>query len=131
MRLLYPLHTIGNSHNCISAFDQFGWDNRLDVGLFLEDEAGEEGDDFFGFVCCECILEDEFGEDEFVGGVDLGVEFSEYVCYESEEMEKTYFTCYSTFEQDGRVIVDELEFFENLDSLLIVGDQLEILVRDS
>lgn len=37
----------------------------------MEDECGEECDDFFGFVFGEDVLEDQLGEDEFVGGVDL------------------------------------------------------------
>ena len=45
--------------------------DRLDVGLLLEDEAREESDNLFGLVVGENILEDELGEDEFVGGVDL------------------------------------------------------------
>lgn len=35
-------------------------DDWLDVRLLLEDEAGEERDDFFGLVCGERVLEDEF-----------------------------------------------------------------------
>lgn len=73
MRLLYPLDPIGNSHDCIPTLDQLGRDDGFYVCLFLEDEAGEECDYFFGFVCCEGVLEDEFGEDEFVCGVDLEV----------------------------------------------------------
>jgi hypothetical protein len=37
----------------------------------LEDESGEEGYDFFGLVLCEDVLEDQFCEDELVGGVNL------------------------------------------------------------
>lgn len=40
-------------------------------GLLLEDECGEEGDDFFWFVVCEDVFQDKFGQDEFVGRVDL------------------------------------------------------------
>ena len=43
----------------------------------------------------------------------------------------TYLASYSTFEQDGRIVVDELELLENLNSLLVVGDQLEVRIRDS
>jgi len=40
-------------------------------GLFLKDECGEESYDFFWFIICEDIFKDKFGQDEFVGGVDL------------------------------------------------------------
>jgi len=33
------------------------------IGSFLEDEGGEEGDDFFGLVVCQDVFEDELGED--------------------------------------------------------------------
>jgi hypothetical protein len=48
-----------------------GGKRGLHVGFLLEDEGGEERDDFFGRVVCENVFEDEFGEDELVGGVDL------------------------------------------------------------
>ena len=41
------------------------------------------------------------------------------------------FACYTALEQDSRVVVDELELLENLNSLLVVGNQLEVLIRDS
>jgi hypothetical protein len=37
----------------------------------LEDEGGEEGDDFGGFVVGEDVVEDELCEDELVCRVDL------------------------------------------------------------
>ena len=46
-------------------------DNRLDVGLLLEDEAGEERDDFFGVVGGKGVFKNELREDELVSGVDL------------------------------------------------------------
>ena len=41
------------------------------VGLFLEDEGGEEGDDLFWGEFGEDILEDEFRQDKLVCRVDL------------------------------------------------------------
>jgi hypothetical protein len=39
--------------------------------LLLEDEAGKQSDDFFGLILGEDVVEDEFGKNEFVRGVDL------------------------------------------------------------
>ena len=41
---------------------ELGSEERLDVRLFLEDEAREESDDLFWFVLCKYIFENEFGE---------------------------------------------------------------------
>lgn len=38
--------------------------------------------------------------------------------------------CNAALEQHGGVVVDELELFEDLDPLLVVGDKLEILIRE-
>ena len=39
--------------------------------------------------------------------------------------------CDTALQEHGGVVVDELELFENLNSLLVVGNQLEVLIRDS
>ena len=71
MPILHALDPVGDRDDGLAALLEPGRDERLDVGLFLEDEGGEERDDFFGRVGPEGVLEDELGEDEFVGGVDL------------------------------------------------------------
>lgn len=43
----------------------------LDLRLLLEDKAGEKGNDLFRLIRGESVLQDELGEDELVGRVDL------------------------------------------------------------
>lgn len=50
---------------------ELGSEQRLDVGLFLKDEAREERDDLLGLVSRKDVLENQLGEDELVSGVDL------------------------------------------------------------
>ena len=71
MPILHALDPVGDRDDRLAALLEPGRDERLDVGFLLEDEGGEEGDDFFWRVGAEGVLEDELGEDELVGGVDL------------------------------------------------------------
>ena len=71
MSVLYPLDAVRDRHDGLQPFLQLRWDDGLDVRLLLEDEAREQCDDLLGIVRGERVLEDEFGEDELVGRVDL------------------------------------------------------------
>ncbi len=42
------------------------------LGFLVEDEGGEQSDDFLGRVGREDVVEDELGEGEFITAVDLG-----------------------------------------------------------
>ena len=44
---------------------------RLRLGLFLENKAGEKGDHLGGLVVGKDVVEDQLGQDELVGRVDL------------------------------------------------------------
>jgi len=78
------------------------------VCLFLEDKGGEEGHDFGRVVGCEDVVEDELSEDELVGRVDLAG--------------------YFPFQLHAGAVVDEVEVLEDLEALLVVGEELEVLV---
>ena len=78
------------------------------VGLLLEDEGGEQGDDFLWLVVGEDVVEDEFGQDQLVGGVNLAGDFA--------------------LELDAGFAVDEAEVLEHGDALLVVREECEILV---
>ena len=69
--VLHPPNLLCDVEDDAFAFLEPGWEVRLDVGFLLEDKAREEGDDLFGRVVGEDVFEDELGEDELVGGVDL------------------------------------------------------------
>lgn len=79
------------------------------VGFLLEYEGGQKGNYFRRFVRCEHVIQNEFREDELVGGMNL--------------------TGYFTFELDAGTIIDKFEIFENLDTLLVVGKELKVLIR--
>ena len=50
---------------------EFRSEERLAVRFLLEDEAREKRNDFLRLIRSESILENQFGEDQFVGGIDL------------------------------------------------------------
>lgn len=70
MKRLDLIYFLGNFHDGGDAALETGGQRGLCVGLFLEYECGEQGDDLFGSVVCQDVFEDEFGQDELVGGVD-------------------------------------------------------------
>lgn len=72
MSVLYAADAVGDRHDRFESFLEFRWDDGLDFGLLLEDEAGEERGNFFGVVRRERVLEDKLGQDELVRRVDLG-----------------------------------------------------------
>ena len=71
--VLYGPDALGDGHDGVEPLLELGRDDGLDVGLFLEDEAGEEGDDFLWLVVSQCVLEDELRQNELVGRVDLSL----------------------------------------------------------
>jgi hypothetical protein len=50
-----------------------------------------------------------------------------------EEVEETemYLTSHATLQQHRRVLVDELQLLQNVDSLLVVREKLEVLLAES
>lgn len=42
----------------------------------------------------------------------------------------THLAGHSSLEKNSRGVIQELELFQHLDSLLIVGDELQVLIRD-
>ncbi len=78
------------------------------VCFFLEHKSGEQSNDLGGFVGCEYVVKDEFCEDQLVGGVDLAGYFA--------------------FELYSGAVVNEFEVLEDLNSLLVVWEELQILV---
>ena len=99
---------LGNLDDHVLALFQARREGRLHVGLFLEDEGGEQRDDFFGREVGQHVFEDELGEDELVGAVDLACDFA--------------------LELHTRAVVDEAEVFEHEDALLVVWEELQVLV---
>ncbi|KAJ2987962.1 hypothetical protein NUW54_g9270 [Trametes sanguinea] len=68
---LHALDAVRDGHDRLETLLQLRRNDGLDGRLLLEDEAGEERDDFFRLVCGQRILEDELREDELVRRVDL------------------------------------------------------------
>ena len=62
---------LGDGDNGLSAFLQMRGQCGYGVGLFLEDEGGEEGNNLFRGELGEDVLEDKFCQNELVCRVDL------------------------------------------------------------
>lgn len=71
MAFLHPLHPLADGQDGITTFLQFWRYNRLYFGLLLENEARKKGNNFFGLIGGKGVFEDQFGQDEFAGRVDL------------------------------------------------------------
>ena len=99
---------LGDVDDHLLALGEARRQRRRDVGLLLEDEGGEERDDFGRREVGEHVFEDELGEDELVGAVDLAGDFA--------------------LELHARAVVDEAEVFEHENALFVVGEELQVLV---
>ena len=102
------VYLLGDLDDGLHPFFEIPGEVGYHVCLFLEDEGGEEGHDFGRIVGCEDIVEDELSEDELVGRVDLAG--------------------YFPFQLHAGAVVDEVEVLEDLEALLVVGEELEVLV---
>lgn len=126
--LLYPFYTLRNRGDGVHTLFDLRRDHRLDFGLFLEDETGQERNDLLGIVPTERVFQNELCENELIRRVNL------MNCYYPRKKCRngnfTYLAGDAPFEKDGRVLVNELEIFEDVHSLLVVWNQLEILIRD-
>ena len=74
MCFLHALHTFCDGYDSIPTFLQLGRDDGLHICFLLKDETRQECGDFFRFIICQCILENELSQDELIGRVDLGGE---------------------------------------------------------
>lgn len=107
---LYVVDFFGDGDDGITAAFKVTCQGWFALGLLLEYEGGEQGGDFSGLEIREDIVQDELCEDEFVARVDFAGDFA--------------------FELDAGCVVDEAEFLEDLDALFVVGEELEVLVRE-
>jgi hypothetical protein len=89
---------------------------RLVVGLFLEDEAGEEGDDLFGLEA-ECSLAIV---PEFAMGYSLRQDILQNQLGEHQFVRRMNLACHLALELHSRVTVNELQILQDFCSLLVV-----------
>jgi len=68
---LLPKIVIRDPVDHVESSDQLGRDDGLGVGFLDEDKDRQESDDLFRCVIRKDVLEDQFGEDELVSGVNL------------------------------------------------------------
>ena len=52
---------------------ELGSQQRLDISLLLEDEAGQQSHDLFRLVVGEGVFEDQLGQNELIGRIDLSM----------------------------------------------------------
>jgi len=69
--ILLSLDVIRDPVDHVESSDQLGRDDGLGVGFLDEDKDRQESDDLFRCVIRKDVLEDQFGEDELVSGVNL------------------------------------------------------------
>lgn len=68
---LEVIDLLRDSHDRFLALLQAWGQCGLVVGLFLEDKGREEGDDLFGLKFGQHVLQNQFGENKLIGGVNL------------------------------------------------------------
>lgn len=108
MQRLNIVDLFGDFNDLVARTFQISREIGSGVGFLLEYKGREQGSDLGRFIIGKDIVEDEFGQYELVAGVDLARDLA--------------------LQLNATGFVDEAKVCQNLDSLLVVREELEVLV---